>query len=888
MKLNKKNISIFQIIMLVISIFAIAWVIGSSLDVVSAEEPCAGKTEEDLMFEVCSKEGDYKCQNLEVGLPKLIKCMAPFSNVGTAGMEQGKIYWQPVPGKADCISCENCECVTETTTPPPTVITTPPPAVTLPDTNRKNGENCTLSTQCKSGNCDLGKCKEDLSKPPQKSGEGGGDGLNNALGLYNQASSVANGVKSIEGLQKGDKSKEGNLPDTSPEGVDKTTKKDYLEKLSPEDLKSFKKKSKTEQEQQLKNNNVEDYTSMTASALGTFLGAAAGSFAAAYGYAYVAQLLGASERNVQSLKSGALYIALATTVVVTLLAKVAEGAVLVGLFEALGVLGAGLTATGIGIFAAVVVVVAMTIYLLASYQTYSQEIFTYTIQSWQPPKGGESCLDCNKLRYGCSEYQCHSFGQACEIANKGTTDEACIWVNENDILPPTLTPMNSVLREGFSYIPATAVLPKERGVKIVYGEGCIPPFTSLVLGVETNEPANCKIDTTRKDNLTDMLSYMQEGSANVYNHTLLIPSSALSSNSSLQGTGLEIENNQDYVFYIRCEDTNGNPTTSNFLMEFCVDSGPDTMAPIIESTSYPQNSFISFNKTTIPLEVYTNEPADCKWDFQDLDYSLMGYNMTDCSQQAGDFLSQYYYGCKTELSGIKNEQTNNYYIKCKDQPWFETNPDKRHLRNENKQSYVLSLTGTPLLIIDEILINDRENGAMIKDATDTIKATIKVKTSAGAEEGKARCAYEINDKYIYFFNNGVPEFIIENTQDLWLEEGTYNYSIRCEDIGGNLDYSNALFTIKKDTSPPEVSRVYHEQGNLKLITNEPAQCVYSNLGCNYAFEDGSEIDRDVDGYYHFVTWETQTNYHIKCKDKFGNYPIPQDQCSIIVRGSGYS
>ena len=583
----------------------------------------------------------------------------------------------------------------------------------------------------------------------------------------------------------------------------------------------------------------------------------------------------------------ALYVALATTAVVTVLA---ETDVLAGLHEGVGVLGKGktLSTTGVGLFAAVVVVVAMSIYLLASYQDYSQEIFNYNAQQWQPPTGGEKCKDCDKLRYGCSEYQCYTFGQGCEVVNKGTFDEACVWVNKNDILPPELSPIDEALKPGYKYIPSQAVLPNERGVKIIYNNGCIPPFTNLLLAVETNEPANCKIDTQRRANFTDMIGYMREGTANTYNHTLLIPSSSMPSNASLENIGFSTDNNKDYQFFIRCIDTNGNPTTSNFLMEFCVDNGPDLAAPIIQATSYAKDSYIRFNTTSVPLEVYTNEPADCRWDFQDLNYPQMKNNMTDCSQKIGDYLKQYYYGCKTELTGIKNGQKNNYYIRCKDQPWFETNPEKKHLRNENKQSYIQSLTGTNPLTIDSVLINDKENNVTIKDATDTIKVTLKVRTSKGAEEGKAKCSYLLDQDYIYFYNLGVPEYVKENTQDLWLQEGNYNFSIRCSDFAGNLDYANAIFKVEKDIYSPEITRVYHEQGKLKLITNEPAQCVFSNLNCNYLFEDGAEISKDVEGLEHLVDWNTEINYYIKCKDKYGNYPLLQNQCSIIVRGSEYT
>ena len=811
MKINKKNsTSIFQILLLIVSVVAISWAIGAGIEVVSGlgetcypaeEDPCGSDGECcDLSKGVCVKAPDENCggdsysePENEFNFPQTVNSVSQVANiVGTANNFVGKKPVEEGSIPKDKSQVEN------------------------PPTEPLNPYDYNLN---------LGDDAEGFNKFLKDKGDY----------TYEKDGSIYKGTTTVS------KTKADNLL------------KEYSK--SKED-KSFW-----------------DETAF-GGILGSFLKSSVGALIGSYGYAYLVQILGGSERNVGALMSVAPYVAAGAAILTTVLAETALASVSLGLLGTAGI-------------AAAIAIVAMTTYILASYQTYSQEIFTYTVQLWQPPEGGKNCLDCNKLRYGCSEYQCRSFGQACEITNKGTTEEACIWVNKNDMLPPELTPIDEVLKDGYTYVPATATLPNERGVKILYNGKCIPPFTNLVLGVASNEPAVCKIDTDRKDNFTEMLGYMSEGSANTYNHTSAIPSSAIISNSTLGEANLSINNDNEYTFYIRCKDANGNPTTSNFLMEFCVDDGPDTMAPIIESTSYPQNSYIQYNQTSVNVEVYTNEPADCKWDFQDLAYTDMSYNMTGCSQTIGEYVRQYFYGCTANLTGIINEKENNYYFRCKDQPWFKTIPDKKHLRNTNKQSYVLNLTGTPPLIIDDISINNKGNNVTIKDATDTIKVSIKVKTLAGAEEGKAKCSYEIEDQYIYFYNAGVPEHVIENTQELWLQEGDYNYSIKCEDLGGNIAYDNAIFTVERDTDAPEITRVYREQENIKLITNEPAQCVYSNLNCNYAFEDGSEVG-SLDGTNHFVAWETSINYYIKCKDKFGNYPVPQDQCSIIVRGSEYS
>jgi len=322
-------------------------------------------------------------------------------------------------------------------------------------------------------------------------------------------------------------------------------------------------------------------------------------------------------------------------------------------------------------------------------------------------------------------------------------------------------------------------------------------------------------------------------------------------------------------------------------MQFCVQSGPDTIAPIIKGTNYLNAiNYISYNTQSAYLQVYTNEPADCKWDFQNLGYDDMTYNIPRCSQNISDFLipSMLKYGCETNLTGIKNYEDNYYYIKCRDQPWLKGTQDESK-RNTNKKSYTLILAGTSDLVIYDVSVNSKPNNTIIKDSTNQTKVTIGVKASGGAEEGKVKCQYKFGNNYLNFYNEGSQNYLIENTQSLWLENGIYNYPIKCFDIAGNTALSSVGFTIEKDLSSPVIVRAYSEEGNIKLITNEEATCVYSIASCNYNFEDGVEMET-TDNLNHYTDWTTETDLFVKCKDMFGNRPL-QDKCSIIVRGSDF-
>ena len=84
--------------------------------------------------------------------------------------------------------------------------------------------------------------------------------------------------------------------------------------------------------------------------------------------------------------------------------------------------------------------VALVVFAL-TYHRESQDLVTFDCQPWAPASKGENCEDCNKQGdLSCSEYQCRSLGQSCELINKGTLEESCVWVNRNDINPPIITP----------------------------------------------------------------------------------------------------------------------------------------------------------------------------------------------------------------------------------------------------------------------------------------------------------------------------------------------------------------------------------------------------------------------------------------------------------------
>jgi prepilin-type processing-associated H-X9-DG protein len=517
---------------------------------------------------------------------------------------------------------------------------------------------------------------------------------------------------------------------------------------------------------------------------------------------------------------------------------------------------------------------SVAIFLLTYKKTQEQRI-DFTCQPWDAPTGGANCASCNKGLLPCTEYQCRSLGQACEIINEGTTDQQCVWKNRNDVNPPEIQPLNdALLNKDYSYTPNNAVSPPDRGVIINYKGGCIPAFTPFNFGIKLNEPGKCKIDPVRRDKFDDMQFFFGDNQALLYNHTQTI---SLPGPDSLTSENITLQNDGNFNLYVRCADANGNSNTATFVFKYCVDKGPDTTPPEIIGSNLNQTSAIAYNQSSIYTEIYTNEPAECKWNRdKDTGFDSMEGTMK-CSSSVFEMNAQMLYKCSTNLVGLQNRQANDFYFRCKDKPMATKD------RNVNTQGYKLTILGTQPLVIDGAGPNETVRGS-----TSVVKVTLTAETSAGYNEGDATCYYSEScyktsgskDRFVAFsYPTGTSSYT--HSQDLSIAPGSYDCMIKCIDFGGNADQKEIKYKVEVDNSPPTVIRAYHDGTYVKIITDENAQCVYGISDCNYLFADGN-VMRNYNETQHYADWDSKKTYYIKCQDDYGNQPLP-NVCSIIVR-----
>jgi len=510
--------------------------------------------------------------------------------------------------------------------------------------------------------------------------------------------------------------------------------------------------------------------------------------------------------------------------------------------------------------------VAIAVYVLTYEDKKVKELqVNFQCMPWQAPSGVDDCEKCNDEDKPCSEYKCKSLGQACELANKGTDKEMCVYAHPKDVQPPIINPDENVLTLGHKYVNVKP-LPPGPGFEIVREDKkCIKAFTPLTFGIRTDEPAQCKIDYNHTTDFLDMNYWFGGSNLYLYNHTEQF---SLPGPSNLEGENLTIKNDGNWTFFIRCRDFNGNENEAEYAARFCVDPSPDTTPPVIKATSVKNNGYVPSNVDSANVEFYVNEPAQCRWSKEDKSYDTMENDMV-CSNAIYEINALLLYTCTTELNGIARGGTD-FFVRCKDQPGKEEND-----RNVNKQSYKFTLSGST-----ELKIKNLKPNRTVYGSVSPTKVELYVESLFGSENGKAVCYYALEDvegSYIEFFET--DDNVHTQRQDLF--SGNYKYYYKCVDSAGNVARNFTSFKVDIDTAAPVVARVYEEDGMLKVVTVKQSECVYSLSDCDFSFIEGTQMPY-ANSTTHVADWDQDKTYYIKCRDEFRN---EEADCSVIVRPS---
>ncbi len=537
----------------------------------------------------------------------------------------------------------------------------------------------------------------------------------------------------------------------------------------------------------------------------------------------------------------------------------------------------GLLAVGIvpvigWIILAVVIIIIVVLKVLGIGKTKKVTV-TFQCKPWQAPLGGKNCGKCGQDGFPCGKYACESLGQTCQFINeeeKGIGE--CADINPNDVTPPVITPLTNLLPQDYRIEKFDSGI----SIKSSESDGCIKEtYQPILLGISLDEPGQCRMDLNRTASFEEMEFDFGINSRFLRNHTLPL------NIPSLESLGLDDFNpyaKSDYNLYVRCQDKSGNINEAEYAINFCIKQGPDTTPPIIEGRE-PFLEQVSFNTSFLNASVFTNEPAECRWDLLDRDYNSMINNLTCEDDFEDDFVDNVRpilgFECKTEFPVSKNDSL--FYVRCLDQPWL---PDENiSLRNANQQSYEFKIKkSSHPLKIDSINVD----GKNFTFAQEPSSLYVEVRTSGGLD-GTARCYYKLGNATDEFHGSYT---LLHKYTFQTLFSGNYFLPVRCEDLIGNIAEKTAEFSIKIDNDYPKATRLYAQSGNLILVTHEPASCAFRTEGlrrddaCAFTFSNATVMSGQE--YVHSIPFDNAFPYYIKCKDAFEH--VPGDCTTIVQRG----
>lgn len=482
----------------------------------------------------------------------------------------------------------------------------------------------------------------------------------------------------------------------------------------------------------------------------------------------------------------------------------------------------------------------------------------FECKQWQAPSSGE-CSACGSDGLPCSEYKCSALGKNCEYSEPAGADKG-FCVSSSDNSPPSIT---------HSLNP----------------ESPIPPYSSVKISLETNEIAECRFSINDPTKTFEEMNYGFEGTYTTEHEVILnVPGKKPDIFEDIDAEYDLISSDGEYELFVSCEDAAGNSNLNPYKIDFIVMDTPDELPPVITNFTPESGSAVPYNTTSKQVTLSLNEPAECKWDFEDKDYDSMNNTMS-CDIDVFDEGIIEGYSCSDIFYNVTKDLSENtrYYMKCKDQPWLEGNETELYHRNTNEDSKEFFLRASDKLEIAEISPKDTLNvGANIGNVS------LTVKTSGGSDEGKATCywGYTFNEYFTSYAKFTKTESSQHSSILTNLTDGNFNIKIRCEDAAGNKVEKNSTLKIRIDSQAPTISRVYNDKGKLYLTTDEPAICKILNFvspvgNCFFSFssENATELFGNSDKEFE-TTWKKGFDYFIKCQDFYGN---TNSGCGIIVK-----
>ncbi len=501
-------------------------------------------------------------------------------------------------------------------------------------------------------------------------------------------------------------------------------------------------------------------------------------------------------------------------------------------------------------------------------------------------------LDARALKR-CSEYRCKSLGASCELLNEGSGEELCVSLNKLDTNSPKISPWI----EGFTLDPNEFEISEntdKTGFRIkdkntANGVG-IPIYTPFFLAIQTDEPAQCKMSLEHSNRYDSMPNNFFGGNVFKYFHVnnMVYPATT----GVNETAGVLLQGGGDYRLNLRCIDGVGNANEADYIIEFTVSPEDDLTPPqIVGSSITPPESvlgsqiqfgrevYLTHGATSTDVTLFVNEPAECKYSFNPIDYSLMDEG-NRCNVAGGEPTAPPYYECEfadpggimgrgPSISGFNSTAglRQFVYFKCKDRS-----------DNFNKDAYSITLRGS-----EPLEITSSGPRGLLKTSTAIVNVTLQVNTEGGASlDGDSVCKYTTEENLKENLG-AMSEFLRTNsslhTQPWQPSSGMQRFFIGCYDMAGNVDYGEINFEVEQDVTPPFITKVYRDENfqppQFTVEINEPGQCK-DNVDGTFEYATGGNLMNvvNVNSTVFSSTVSNSDVYYVVCKDDFGNIMSP--------------
>jgi len=362
---------------------------------------------------------------------------------------------------------------------------------------------------------------------------------------------------------------------------------------------------------------------------------------------------------------------------------------------------------------------------------------------------------------------------------------------------------------------------------------------SIVIGVETNELAACKIHKVRETDFENMLWFDNEKWQTEHTVELFFTGEDPGQDSLLiYGFG-------EKSYYVSCKDPDEN-IRPNYKIQFKVKEGPDITKPVILKMDPVNNAYIPYNQESTNVYLLVEEDSGvkgCKYSINpNIDYENMEGSFSCQSSSIRDPEGYIGYRCITKLENLRNNQDNKFYFKCEDKAGNINSQDQPFGGYVLKGSNPLSLESAG----PEGIVYERD-------------VTLTATTRNGAEgNGNAECRYSLSTEeeteksFETMFKFSTTNSNSHSHQLINLENGDYYVQVMCRDTAGNEERKQITFNVDtpeleiSSVEPEDDSNIYELPFELKITTaggynnNGDSDCYYT-IGSNKNLMSSKEI-----------------------------------------------